>query len=936
MADTIEISSASIEGIAKALTDALGGKPGKRRAGERAGATGIDLEGLPDDPEKKLEKLNKLLEKTNEEYEKQKKNLERNLELTIQHGTKAEINLTQTRKQIEENDALLEKMEAEVAIAKEKHKLGKISQEQLDELKSTLEDTTREFEAQNEQLELIDEVQEDIRKKMDAGNVQLDKMSAHIYALQKDTKGWMMTFALPAAMKGLDKMDSLISGPFNTIKNTMIGLVVSTQAAEKGFMRATGASEEMARSIRVTHEELRGYGVTAESAAATKTALYNTFTDFTMSSNSMQKSLEHTGAVLGQLGVAEQDFAQGIQNSVKMFGQSGEEAEATSRELVAHAKDLGVSVGELATKYASMGPQLAKFGDQGTKAFKDLAHISKITGMEMEKVLGVANKFDTFEDAAGMAGKLNAALGGNFVNAMDMMMETDPAARFGMVRDSILDAGLSFDDMSYYQKQFYTESLGLSDVGDLAQMLSGDMEGLSGDMGKNSEELIAMKDAAKANQTMMEKWQAMLAEASPMLMGIIDALTGFIGKLQENIGVVKAVILGILGLKAAIIVLKGAMFVAQLATIALNLAKALGLGLTTAQTAATGLGTVASGADAAAKGSQAVATEGLAAAQLSQATSTKAVGRAGSLTWPVVLAMGAAMLFLGVGIGIAALGVAILIRSFRDMGVEAIAAAIALGILMVPFVAFMILMGVLVYSGVGEIAALILLAMGVSVLMLGGGLFLAAAGLSLLVLAFTELFGVLSMAEFFAFVVILVGLYLAFSMLGALAPLAAAGMLLFAVGMLAIGVALMTLIPTMLIFTMFTDSIAALVEQKSELAEIATAFMAIGKAIEEIPAVKTAILTTLMTATAPVAIAAATAGTITGTVMGAVGATPGARGAAGAPGATQPHHHAPMLKDVKVDITLNAPDLEAFLSGKTKSTLGKASFAAIAGKAVPG
>ena len=110
--------------------------------------------------------------------------------------------------------------------------------------------------------------------------------------------------------------------------------------------------------------------------------------------------------------------------------------------------------------------------------------------MEMEKVLNITNRFDTFEGAAEMAGQLNAALGGNMVNAMDMMMETDPAARFESIRDAIMDTGLTFDDMSYYQKQFYTEALGLSDVGDLALMLSGDMDALGGAASKTAEQLI--------------------------------------------------------------------------------------------------------------------------------------------------------------------------------------------------------------------------------------------------------------------------------------------------------------------------------------------------------------------------------------------------------------------------------------------------------------
>ena len=96
---------------------------------------------------------------------------------------------------------------------------------------------------------------------------------------------------------------------------------------------------------------------------------------------------------------------------------------------------------------------------------------AKATGLEIGKLPQMTEKFDTFEGAATQAGKLNAALGGNFVNAMDLLTETDPAARFDMIRDAITDAGLSFDDMSYYQRKYYAEAAGLDNVNDLAMML---------------------------------------------------------------------------------------------------------------------------------------------------------------------------------------------------------------------------------------------------------------------------------------------------------------------------------------------------------------------------------------------------------------------------------------------------------------------------------
>jgi len=339
---------------------------------------------------------------------------------------------------------------------------------------------------------------------------------------------------------------------------------------ENEFMKATGANREFARGLTHSFEANRQYGVSMEENAATMASLHGTYTDFTMQDAATRESLTDTGAVLGKLGVSTADFATGIQNATKMFGQSGEQAGKTMMNLEAFAQDLGVSPQKMAADFAGAGSSLAKFGDQGVKAFKDLQYISKITGMELEKVLGIANKFDTFEDAAEQTGKLNAALGGNFVNAMDMMMETDPAERFKSIRGAILDAGLSFDEMSYYQKQFYTESLGLSDVGDLAKMLSGDFDALTGDLGKTSDELIDMKDRAAEVAGFQEKLKAAFASLIPIVTPLIDMLQDFSNTLAQNMHIIKKVV-GVIALVTGVIMLlTGAMGPAGAGAIALS------------------------------------------------------------------------------------------------------------------------------------------------------------------------------------------------------------------------------------------------------------------------------------------------------------------------------------------------------------------------------
>ena len=369
-----------------------------------------------------------------------------------------------------------------------------------------------------------------------------------------------------ASMKEFGKQALLSIGA--TLINNIVNLAIALHDTEAAFMKATGANGDMARQMTGTYEETRKFGVTMEEASATHQALYKTFTDFTMATEAEQKALGKTGAVLARYGVSAESFAKGIQNSTKMLGMSKMEAEETSRELVTYAKALGVAPDMLADKYASMGPQLAKFGNQGKKAFKDLAHISKITGMEMEKILNITNKFDTFEGAADQAGKLNAALGGNFVNAMDLMMATDPAERFGMIRDSILDAGLSFDDMSYYQKKFYTESLGLADEGELAMMLAGNMDNLAGATNKTTKDYETMAKEAADLQSLQDKFNATMAELVPVLEPIIDGMATLLTWLSDNTFALKAILYVVVALSVAMTVFGIAMAVAAAPAIA--------------------------------------------------------------------------------------------------------------------------------------------------------------------------------------------------------------------------------------------------------------------------------------------------------------------------------------------------------------------------------
>lgn len=317
-------------------------------------------------------------------------------------------------------------------------------------------------------------------------------------------------------------------------------LAVNVADMRREFEKTTGSSYEFSLSIAASTEKTRLFGASVKDTLAASQSLSEAFTDFNRLAPEVGQQTAVNATLMTKLGMSAGDVAKSYQNLNKSFNQTAAQSDRTMRELQALSQDIGIAPAKMASDFAGAGPQLAKFGSQGVQAFKDLAVASKVTGFEVSRLLSIVDKFDTFDGAAEQAGKLNAALGGNFVNAMELVTETDPVGRFNMIRDSILDAGKSFDTMSYYERKFFTEAAGLQDVGELALMLKGDMDSLNGEIGKNS---ASYEEAAKRARN-LQSFQESLTKAFEAMIPVITPLVEFIeefGKsLTENVAGDKA------------------------------------------------------------------------------------------------------------------------------------------------------------------------------------------------------------------------------------------------------------------------------------------------------------------------------------------------------------------------------------------------------------
>lgn len=372
------------------------------------------------------------------------------------------------------------------------------------------------------------------------GVVDVGKMAAGMGKVAKLAKG-LASGSFKDGLKSLGTFVATLGGNilisilqiFVDLATAAFKLAFAIEDTTRAMQQATGMSRKLADSISAGIPKVRKYTHEFKILAEASTALYRGFTDFTLVNATTARDLAENAAMLSRMGVSYDSFTGSVQMATKGMGVAAEDGSAMMRNLTAHAENIGTDIGQLTSAFAESGSTLTKYGNDGVEAFKRLSMTSKITGIDIQRLLAITEKFDTFEGAAEQAGMLNAALGGNFVNAMDLMMETDPRARFDMIRDSIMGAAGSFDDMTYYQKIYMAKAAGLKDVGELALMMSGNYELLDENMGKNSDSYIDQAKKAREWQSTMEQLKTQFMELVPHMkepMELFKKLLIWLGK----------------------------------------------------------------------------------------------------------------------------------------------------------------------------------------------------------------------------------------------------------------------------------------------------------------------------------------------------------------------------------------------------------------------
>lgn len=239
---------------------------------------------------------------------------------------------------------------------------------------------------------------------------------------------------------------------------------------------------------------------------------------------------ENAGHILAYqkgLGVSEEDMKNFGQAAIAMGKPLQEVMRETASLTLAMQKQFGGSAKLYSRDISKMINDVKHFGGVSQKVMVEVAVYTRKLGIETEKLLGMLDKFDTFDEAAQSAAKLAQTYGAQ-VDAFKLMTAESPVEQLDMIRKAMFEAGKSAENLDRKDFKYISTITGM-DEATVRASLSMKNQGVSLDK--------IREGSAKA-----EKQQLSQAEAMQKLAGAIERMV-MSGSTQFG-GFIKALLKG--------------------------------------------------------------------------------------------------------------------------------------------------------------------------------------------------------------------------------------------------------------------------------------------------------------------------------------------------------------------------------------------------------
>lgn len=523
-----------------------------------------------------------------------------------------------------------------------------------------------------------------------------------------------MSKFLAKSDENMDKLTNSLKETFSLgnilgriVENT-IALAFALDKTSAAFATTTGTGRDFQQQLGILQDVSIESRVSFEKAAASLQSVNQELIGGAQMSEEMQRAIAEQTMEFSRFGIEATTVTKIMNDLQASMGMTAEESIEATKSLSLSATQLGIGPKKMAEGFLKASSVLAVHGNKSISIFKGLAVAARNAGTSVDSLISIANKFDTFSDAADAAGKLNSILGST-LSATEMLMMTEED-RIETLIKTVNSQGRQFSEMDRFEQKAIAQAAGINDMAEANRIF-----GMSLSSYRQQQ-----KDAERAANV-----QEKFAEAMAATVPIQEQFTFMLQEMAARGEVVSAVIDTMkFALTAFELVTKFlGSTVGQLIVTVMLFRQGLQftglLNIVTKGLTALGKSFLKTGVESEVGGNQ-VAKNG-----------PKVAGGASVAIGPM-LAFGAAAALFGIGIGVAAAGLGFFVQSFKGLNTEQLIAA-GVGLLGFAVAVGLFTLMLLKMAPAVGVSATVLSALALVIMGVGAGFMMAGIGIEKMV-----------------------------------------------------------------------------------------------------------------------------------------------------------------------------------------------------------
>lgn len=322
---------------------------------------------------------------------------------------------------------------------------------------------------------------------------------------------------------------NLVFNLMSNFKNQSISLMAELDTQTVAFYKATGQIGDYGDAIRGAWGNVRTANVSLADMSQQFIKLFDSVRTFTTLSQASQESLAEYGSLAERLGA---NIGKPFSFFMDSLKQSTSETKSSVASLLGIAKTTGESLKKVTDDFIAALPTIAVYGKQATAVFRDMFAVAKSLKIETKALLEISKGYDTFDEAATKVGRLNAILGGPYLNTLQMMQQSE-GDRVKSLYQAVKATGMSWNALSKYQRLAIASAAGINDMNDANAIFSGSLADVAKYSRKAAMEQDELAERNKRAATLQQKWQNLLSQLSVVLMPVLDALHSIVSVLTD-------------------------------------------------------------------------------------------------------------------------------------------------------------------------------------------------------------------------------------------------------------------------------------------------------------------------------------------------------------------------------------------------------------------